>query len=60
MSMDEESTIKATCRYNAPVECWGCTDSPRYHADKFHIYRNCPNKRDPYVAKWEKESVQVC
>ena len=50
MSMVEEAIINATFRFNAPVEFWGCTNSPRYHADRFHTYRNCPNKRDPDIS----------
>ena len=40
MSVAEESTRKATGRVNAPMEWWGFTNSPRYHADRFHNYRN--------------------
>ena len=40
------------------MECWGCTNSPTYHADRFHTYRNCPNKRDPYVPEQAKQSIQ--
>ena len=29
MSMEEEAIIKATCRVNALMECWVCTNSPR-------------------------------
>ena len=58
MSMVEEAIINATFRFNAPVEFWGCTNSPRYHADRFHTYMNCPNKRDPDVAERENQSIQ--
>ena len=29
-----------------------------YHADRFHTYRNCPNKRYSEVAEREKKSTQ--
>ena len=50
-SVAEEATRKAKSRFKNPVECWGCTNSPRYHAYMFHTYRNCPNKRDTDVAE---------
>ena len=50
MSVAEEAIRKATGRVNAPMECWGCTNSPIYHAYRFHTYRNFPNKTDPDVA----------
>ena len=59
MSMDEEAIRKATGRFNNPVECWGCTNYPKYHKDRFHTYRNCPNKRDPDVAERSNQSVQA-
>ena len=58
MSVDEEATRKATGGLNTPVEFWGCTNSPIYHAGRFHTYRNCPNKRDPDVAELENQSIQ--
>ena len=58
MSVAEEAIRKATGRVNAPMECWGCTNYPRYHADKFHTYRNCHNKMDPDVAEHENRSIQ--
>ena len=50
MSVAEEDVKKSTGRVNAPMECLECTNSPRYHADRFHTYINCPNKVDPDVA----------
>ena len=58
MSMDEEAIRKSIGRFNTPVECWGCTNSPRYHADRFHTYRNCPNKRDPDVDERKKSQFK--
>ena len=57
MSVAEEAIRKATGRFNTPVEYWGCTNSPIYHSDRFHTYRNCPNKKDPDVSK--RESIQL-
>ena len=58
MSVAEESIRKATGRFNKPVECWGCTNCPRYHVEKFHTYINCPNMSDPDVAEKAKQSIQ--
>ena len=58
MSVTEEAIQKASGRVNAPLEFWGCTNSPRYHVDKFHTYRNCPNKMDPGVADRVKRSIK--
>ena len=57
-SVAEEATRKAKSRFKNPVECWGCTNSPRYHADMFHTYRNCPNNNDPEVSEWKNKSIQ--
>ena len=58
MSVAEEAIRKATGRVNAPLECWECTNSPIYHVDRFHSYRNCPNNMDPDVADRVKMSIQ--
>ena len=42
MSVAEEYIKKATGRFNRPMECWGCTNYPRYNADRFHTYINYP------------------
>ena len=57
-SVDEESTRKAKDRVNTSLECWGCTNSPRYNAESFQTYRNWPNKRDPDVSEWSKQPIQ--
>ena len=54
MSVAEEAIRKSTNRGNAPLECWGCTNSPINHTDRFHIFRNCPNNMDPDMAEREK------
>ena len=58
MSVAEEAIRKATGRVNAPLDCWGCTNFPRYHAYRFHTDRNCPNKIDPDVAERVKISIK--
>ena len=58
MGMAEESIRNETGRFNTPVECWGCTNYPRYHADRFHTHRNFPNKGDSDVAERAKQSIQ--
>ena len=52
-----EAIRKATGRVNAPLECWGFTNSPRYHVERFHTYRNCPNNMDPNVAESTKRPI---
>ena len=56
MSVAEEATRNSICRFNNPVECWGCTNPPKYPADRFHTYRNFPNKMEPDVAERENQS----
>ena len=58
ISVAEDSIRKATDRFNTPLECWGCTNSPRYHAERFHTYRNFPNKRDTDVNYQAKHTIQ--
>ena len=58
MNVVEESIRKAAGRVDSPLECWGCTNYPIYHADRLHAYRNCLNKMDPTVAERAKRSVQ--
>ena len=58
MSVSEEAIIKATGRFNTLLECWGCTNPPRYHVDRFHTYRNFPNNMEPDVAEHAKRSIQ--
>ena len=40
------------------MECWGRTNSPRYHADRFHTHRDCPNNMEPDVAENAKKLIQ--
>ena len=58
MGVAAEGIIKVTCRVNAPLECWGCTNSPRYHVERLHTYRNYPNNMDTGVAEYEKQSIE--
>ena len=36
MGVYKEAIIKVSGRVNALLECWGCTNSPRYYVDRFH------------------------
>ena len=58
MTVAEEAIRKATVRVNTPLELWGCTNSNRYHADRFQTYRNCPNKLEPDVTEHTNRSIQ--
>ena len=40
MGVDKDAIRKATGKFNAPLEFWGFTNSPRYHAERFYTYRN--------------------
>ena len=50
MSVYKEAIWNAKGRVNTSVECWGCTNSPKSHAERFHTYINFLNKRDPEVS----------
>ena len=58
MGVSEEAIRKAKGMVNAPLDFWRCNNSPRYHADRFHTYSNCPKNMDPYVAERVKRSIQ--
>ena len=58
MSVVEEAIRKAKGRVNAPLEFWGCTNSPINHADRFHTDRNYPNKMDLYLIERANYSIQ--
>ena len=58
MSVAEDAIRKSTDGVNSPLELWGCTNYPRYHAYRFHTYRNFPNKRDPDIAEQTHQSIQ--
>ena len=54
-SVAEEAIRKAIGWFNAQLECWGCTYSPRYHVNIFHTYRNCPKKMYAEIAESAKQ-----
>ena len=58
MSVTKEAIIKATSRVNCPLEYWGCSSYPRYHAYRFRTYRNCPHKMEPDLAERVKRLIQ--
>ena len=51
MCMDEEATRKEIGRFNTPIKLWGFTNYPKYHVDRFHLYRNQPKKMDLDIAE---------
>ena len=55
MIVAEESIRKETGRVNTTLECWGFTNSPRYHTYRFQKYRNCHNKMYPGIAERAKK-----
>lgn len=44
-----ESTLRTASGTQQPIECWGCTGHGRYHNNRYHSFRDCPNKFDPEV-----------
>ena len=55
MNVAEDKIRESTGRVNATLDFWGFTNSPRYHVERFHTYRNFPNKTDldvAVLAKW--------
>jgi hypothetical protein len=44
-----ESALRNASGVTAPIECWGCTGHATYHANRFHSFRDCPNKYEPEV-----------
>ena len=45
MIVDKEEIIKETGRANAPLECWGCTNTPRNHETGSKNIRTDPTRR---------------
>ena len=48
LSVAEEAIRRATGLPAPPKECWGCTDT-KFHPERFHLFRECPNRADPDV-----------
>ena len=44
-----ESALRNASGVASPIECWGCTGHETHHANRFHSFRDCPNKYDPNV-----------
>ena len=44
-----ESALRNASGTDKPMECWGCTGHATHHANRFHSFRDCPNKYDPEV-----------
>jgi hypothetical protein len=49
MSVAEEAIRRATGSPAPPKECWGCTGTRDFHANRFHLFRECPNRTHPDV-----------
>ena len=58
MSVSGEAIRKARCRFNNPLGWWGLSNPPIHHADRFHTYRNYPNKWDPDVAERTNKTIK--
>ena len=58
MSVFKEAIGNVTGGVNAPLECWECNNSPRYHAYRFHTCSKFPQKIDPNVAKCANQSIK--
>ena len=48
LSVAEDAIRRATGMPAPPKECWGCSDT-KFHADRYHLFRDCPNRADPDV-----------
>jgi hypothetical protein len=58
LSVAEEAMQKATGSLIPPLECWGCTDHPKYHGNRFHRWAECPYRGDQSVADNAKKGLQ--
>jgi hypothetical protein len=58
LSVAEEAMQRATGSALPPIECWGCTDHPQYHSNRFHRWTDCPYRGDPSVAGNAKKGLQ--
>ena len=58
MSVAKDYIRKATDRVNYSMEFWGCTNSPIYHYDRLHTYKNFPQNMESNVADRAKQSIQ--
>ena len=46
-----EKALRDASGTSSPIECWGCTNDPRFHDNRFHRFMNCPHKNDSEVRK---------
>ena len=44
-----ESALRNASGVERPIECWGCTGHGTHHVNRFHSFRDCPNRYDPEV-----------
>ena len=46
-----ESALRNASGTERPIECWGCTGHATFHSNRYHSFRDCPNKYDPEVRR---------
>jgi hypothetical protein len=46
-----ESALRNASGTERPIECWGCTGHTTHHVNRFHSFRDCPNKYNPEVRR---------
>ncbi|KAI2492156.1 hypothetical protein MHU86_22421 [Fragilaria crotonensis] len=46
-----ENALRNASGTDRPLECWGCTGHATHHVNRFHSFRDCPNKYDPDVRR---------
>jgi hypothetical protein len=44
-----ETALRNASGSARPLECWGCTGHSEFHNNRFHSFRDCPNRYDPAV-----------
>ena len=53
-----EKALRDASGLKSPLECWGCTNDPRHHANRFHRFIDCPNKDDPDVRRRANQEIR--
>lgn len=49
LSATKKSLSQAKREAPLVLECWGYTNHASFHNDRHHLFRQCPNRRDPRV-----------
>jgi hypothetical protein len=58
LSVAEEAIQKATGTNLPLLECWGCTNHPKHHEQRFHRWIECPYRGDQSVQALAKKGLQ--